>query len=163
MPTLTQQGDIAGADFVFNGAISPRTDGQGAVIFYNRSSAATDPVIAAQGRMTWTPLGQMDPGEILLATSLAGDNDFSCNYQGSGAACRWGDYAGASPDPVNGSVVWGSNQYMTTQGSPGLPNWVTNNFAIAGPIARPAQQSSAAPAPGRDPAGQSSAGAPGGR
>jgi hypothetical protein len=166
VPTLTQQGDIASStDFVFNAAISPRADGQGAVIFYNRVGALTHPVIAAQARMIWTAAGQMDPGEIVLATSPAGDSDFSCNYQGSGAPCRWGDYAGASPDPVNKNVVWGSNQAMTAQpGGPIDTNWVTQNFSIVGPITRiGASQSSPRPTPTRDPANPAPTATPGTR
>ena len=108
--------------------------------------------------MNRTPLGQMDPGEIVLATSTAGDNDFTCNYQNMGFPCRWGDYAGASPDPVNANVVWGSNQALTppTLGN-GSPNWVTQNYAIVGPVVRSgAQQSSPSPFPSRSPAGQTS-------
>jgi len=157
--TLTQEGDITSlTEFVYNGAISPRSDGAGAVIFYNRSSASTPVVIATLGRMNRTPLGQMDPGEIVLATSTAGDTDFSCNYQGTGFPCRWGDYAGASPDPVIANVVWGSNQALTppTLGN-GSPNWVTQNYAIVGPVVRSgAQQSSPSPFPSRSPAGQTS-------
>jgi hypothetical protein len=155
--SLTQQGDIASStEFVFNGSISPRSDGAGAVIFYNRSSLTTNVVIATRGRINGTALGQMDPGEILLATSTAGDNDFTCNYMGLGFPCRWGDYSGASPDPVLGNVVWGSNQAMTTPSGPGNPNWVTQNYAIVGPVVRlGAQQSSPPPTPTRDPAGQS--------
>jgi hypothetical protein len=151
-PTLVQEGDIASStDFVFNAAISPRSDGQGAVIFYNRTNALTDPLIATQGRMIWTATGQMDPGEIVLASSTAGDSDFSCNITGHGEPCRWGDYSGASPDPNNPNVVWGSNQVLKTGGN---PNWVTENFAIAGPLVSrvAAIQSSPVPTPTRDPA-----------
>ena len=157
VPTLTQEGDIkSSTDFVYNAAISPRGDGQGAVIFYNRSNSGTDPVIATQSRMSWTPAGQMDPGEIVLASSTAGDQDFSCNNPaGFNLPCRWGDYSGASPDPLNTNVVWGSNQGLTTPSMPGgIPNWVTQNFAIAGPVVSRvgAIQSSPVPTPTRDPA-----------
>jgi hypothetical protein len=142
-PTLTQEGDIASTtESVFNGSISPRSDGEGATIFYNRSSATTNVVIAARGRMAWTPIGQMDPGEILLATSTAGDNDFSC----SAPPCRWGDYSGASPDPVNPRLVWGSNQALTGP-STSTPNWVTENYAILGPPARRVYQAPLLPTP----------------
>ena len=164
--TLTQQGEISSAtDYVFNGAISPRSDGLGAVIFYNRSSAGIRPVIATQGRTVLTPLGQMDPGEIVLATSTAGDNDFSCNNPpGFSFPCRWGDYSGASPDPLIANVVWGSNQALTTASSPGNPNWVTQNFAIAGPILRsPASQSTPRPTPSRSSALPGPTSSPGGR
>jgi hypothetical protein len=155
VPTLVQEGDITNStDFVYNAAISPRGDGQGAVIFYNRSNSGTDPVVATQGRMNWTAPGQMDPGEIVLALSTAGDQDFSCNFTGHGEPCRWGDYSGASPDPLNANVVWGSNQALTTPSGPGNPNWVTENFAIAGPVVSrvSAIQSSPVPTPTRDPA-----------
>lgn len=166
VPVLTQEGDIASTtDFVFNGAISPRPDGQGAVIFYNRTSATTDPVIASQGRMVGTATGQMDPGEILLASSTAGDRDFSCNFTGHGEPCRWGDYSGATPDPLNANVVWGSNQALTLPSVPGgNPNWVTQNFAIAGPVLRsPAAPSSPRPTPTRDPAHPGASPTPGTR
>jgi hypothetical protein len=158
VPKLTQQGDIASAtDFLFNGSISPRIDGQGAAIFYNRSSFTTDPVMGAQIRMTSTPSGQMQAGELVLATSAAGDNDFSCNYGGTGSPCRWGDYSGASADPVNGNAVWGSNQALAAPSGPaGTPNWITQNYAILVAPTRAAQQSSPAPTPTRDPANQSS-------
>ena len=164
VPKLIQQGDITSStDFVYNAAISPRGDGQGAVIFYNRSSAAIDPVIATQGRMIWTAAGQMEPGEIVLAASTAGDSDFSCDFTLHGEACRWGDYSGASPDPNNNNVVWGSNQALTTPSiDGGNPNWVTQNFAIAGPVVSRVGviQSSPVPTPTRDPAGSGPAPAP---
>ena len=125
------------------------------MIFYNRTNALTDPLIATQGRMIWTAAGQMDPGEIVLASSTAGDSDFSCNFTGHGEPCRWGDYSGASPDPNNPNVVWGSNQALTTPSVPGgNPNWVTENFAIAGPLVSRVGVilSSPVPTPTRDPA-----------
>ncbi|HEY2597539.1 MAG TPA: hypothetical protein VGJ79_03570 [Candidatus Dormibacteraeota bacterium] len=155
VPTLTQQGDISSTtDYVFNGAISPRGDGKGAVIFYNRVNGSTDPVIATQGRMVTTALGQMDPGEIVLATSTGGDADFTCGYPNgtTTAPCRWGDYAGASADPLYANVVWGSNQALSASLPGGNPNWVTQNFAIAGPTFRtPAAQSTPRPTPTRGP------------
>jgi hypothetical protein len=161
VPLLVQQGDITSStDFVYNAAISPRGDGQGAVIFYNRSSAILDPVIATQGRMVWTAAGQMDSGELVLASSAAGDNDFTCGYPNhtTTAACRWGDYSGASPDPLNPNVVWGSNQALTTPPgfpfNPSDPAWVTQNFAIAGPVVTRTAPipSSPVPTPARGPA-----------
>lgn len=148
VPKLTQEGDIASStDFVFNGAISPRSDGQGAVIFYNRTSASTDPVIATRGRMNRTKAGQMDSGEVVLGSSSGGDADFSCNFTGHGEPCRWGDYSGVSADPSNPNVVWGSNQVLTPILPGGDPNWVSLNFAVAGPTLSPPR-----PTPTRDPA-----------
>lgn len=124
--SLAQQGIIASAtDFVFNGAISPRFDHGGAAVFYNRSSSSIDPLIAAQERLTSTAAGAMEPGELVLATSTSPATDFSC----SGAPCRWGDYSGASPDPVQTNLVWGTNQILASSvGS--NPAWATENFAV---------------------------------
>jgi hypothetical protein len=128
--TVRQQGSIASAtDFVFNGAISPSIAGNDAVIFYNRGSASLTPIVGGLGRTSATPLGQFDPAESVLATSGGATDDISCSAP-YGPPCRWGDYSGASPDPVNTGVVWGSNQ--TTDSSLfGFPNWSTWNFALA--------------------------------
>jgi hypothetical protein len=118
-------------DFVFNGAISPRTDTGGAAVIYNRSSATIDPVIAAQIRFTSTSSANMEPGELVLGTSAATDNDFSCNNPTLGIPCRWGDYSGASPDPVLKNLVWGSNQVTAVTGGPLIAGWASRNFALA--------------------------------
>ena len=70
----------------------------------------------------------MEPGEIVLGTSSAADNDLSCLPANGGPPCRWGDYSGASPDPVNTNVVWGSNQVITANTT--TPAWTTFNFAV---------------------------------
>jgi hypothetical protein len=130
LPTLTQQGDMASStDFVFNGAISPRADAGGAAVVYNRSSATIDPVIAAQIRLTSTPAGTMEPGELVLGTSAAADTDFTCDNPDPGTPCRWGDYSGASPDPVNKNVVWGTSEVNTATGD--APAWLDRNFALS--------------------------------
>lgn len=129
--SLAQQGTIASAtDFVFNGAISPRFDHGGAAVFYNRSSASIDPVIAAQERLTTTAAGAMEPGELVLGTSTSPDTDFTCNSGGPGVPCRWGDYSGASPDPVHTNLVWGTNQSLVFDIVAANPAWVTRNFAV---------------------------------
>ena len=161
VPALTQEGAIASStDFVFNGAISPTFDSHGVAIQYNRSSSSLLPLIAAQSRTTLTPLGQMDPVEMILATSADFDQDFTCGFMGF--PCRWGDYAGASPDPIAPSVVWGANQTLALHDSanPSFPVWVTRIFAMvvqsrqvtpvpgSGPGSRPpVQQVSPAPSP----------------
>jgi hypothetical protein len=152
----TQQGDIASAtDWVFNGSISPRFDGLGAAIFYNRSSTAILPVIAAQDRRAATALGAMDPGEVVLATSTATDSEnLSCGV--GGFPCRWGDYSAASPDPVQVGLVWGTNEFTPMASVLMNPSWGDENFAITVPGRDAAIQSSPAPTPSRDPANQSS-------
>jgi hypothetical protein len=127
---LRQSGDVSSAsDFMFNGAISPTTSGDSAVVFYNRGGSAQLPVIGAVSRTSSTPLGTMDPGELLLGTSSAVDQNFSCS---TATPCRWGDYAGASPDPLNANVVWGSSQVtwacFIICGL--FAQWQTRNFAV---------------------------------
>ncbi|HLE58286.1 MAG TPA: fibronectin type III domain-containing protein [Candidatus Limnocylindria bacterium] len=136
-PILRQQGQVdSSTDFVFNAAISPTGDGSGAAIFYNRASSASFPggrnqlpAIGALSRNAATPLGQMDADELVIGTSSTVAQDFSCS---ASTPCRWGDYAGASPDPLYGNVVWGSNQltgpcYILCGF---FAQWQTRNFAV---------------------------------
>jgi hypothetical protein len=134
---LRQSGEVASpTDFVFNGAISPTTSGDSAATFYNRGGGSQLAVIGALSRSASTPVGTMDPGELLLGTSSAADQDFSCT---ASTPCRWGDYAGASPDPVNTNVVWGSSQVtgpcVLVCGL--FAQWQTRNFAVEVPTAPP--------------------------
>lgn len=135
--TLRQQGQVESAsDFVFNGAISPTAAGDGAAVFFNRSSSLQATMIGGQTRNAATPLGSMEPGELLLGTSTTFDRDFSCS---AGTPCRWGDYAGATPDPVASNVVWGSNQvtgacYVLCGW---FAQWTTRNFAVVASEAAP--------------------------
>jgi hypothetical protein len=132
-PTLRQQADVSSpTDFVFNGAVSPSIGGDSAAVFYNRGGVSTLPVIGARTRSASTPLSSLDTGELVIAQSTATDLDFTCGYSSPTAPCRWGDYAGASPDPQNPGVVWGSNQVT----GPCLifcglfAQWQTQNFAV---------------------------------
>ena len=136
-PSLRQQGQVdSPSDFVFNGAISPARGGDSAAIFYNRSSASQATIIGAQSRGPSTPLGTLDTGELLLGTSSASDVDYSCS---ASTPCRWGDYAGATPDPVNAGVVWGSSQVtgpcFVICGW--FAQWQTRNFAVVASTAPP--------------------------
>src|SRR6266496_5252714 len=102
--TVRQMGTISDTtNYVFNGAISPATDGTSAAINYNVGGSSQLVQIKAQTRTSSTSLSTMSD-ELTLGTSSAIDQDFSCS------PCRWGDYAGASPDPSNANVIWGSNQ-----------------------------------------------------
>jgi hypothetical protein len=126
---LAQQGSIASpTDWVFNAAISPRFDGLGAAIVYNRSSQNTYPLIAAQIRYQATPPNTMAAGELVIMTSSNPDTDFSC-IAPYGPPCRWGDYAGATPDPAQPTLVWGTSEINT--GSGPAPGWADANFALA--------------------------------
>ena len=125
---LAQQGTVSSpTDWLFNAAISPRFDGLGAAIIYNRSSPSIYPVIAARMRFQSTAPGTWEPGELILASSTALDSDRSC-IPPNGPPCRWGDYAGASPDPVQKNLVWGTSEFNTASGT--TPAWSNQNFAI---------------------------------
>ena len=136
--TLRMQGQLANAsDYYWNAAISPSIAGNDAMISYNRGSSTKLALIAAQSRVSSTPLGQMDPGEVVLGTSSAATQETL--FQGNCTAnpCRWGDYSGATPDPMNPGVVWGSNQ-ITGPAVFGLAQWTTQNYAITTAAAPPA-------------------------
>lgn len=125
--TVRQQGTISDpAHFVFNGAISPALNGSDAAVEYNLGSATQLVQIRAQSRQGGDSLSSMG-GEVTLGTSSAANQDFTCT------PCRWGDYAGASPDPNNPNVVWGSNQLNGPVSGPSDtgPDWITRNFAVA--------------------------------
>jgi hypothetical protein len=128
--TVRQQGTIQDAsNFDFNGAISPSGSGNEAVINYNVGSAAQLVQIRAQSRTGSAALGTMS-SETTLGTSAAIDQDFSCpSVDPSQPSCRWGDYAGASPDPSNNNVVWGSSQ-LNGPISGTSATWTTRNFAL---------------------------------
>lgn len=156
--TLAQQGQVSNAsDWVFDAAISPRFDARGAAIVYNRASAITGhyPVIAAQVRDLANAPGTMAPGELVLATSTASDQEnLSCNVNPVGSPCRWGDYAGATPDPVLTDLVWGTGEFNTA--STANPAWADENFAISPGRAESVTQSTpAASPPARAPVSQS--------
>jgi hypothetical protein len=136
---VAQQGFIYGGpySFTWNGSISPSTNGSEAAASYNivyrTGSTYTMPQLHAASRRVTTPPNVLD-GFTTLAISSGVAADFSC--PGTPSVCRWGDYAGMSPDPVLPNVVWGSNQYQGP--NPGLnwmgvpaAGWRTRNFALA--------------------------------
>jgi hypothetical protein len=129
---VRQQGTIQSASqFVFNGAISPAFNGTTAAINYNTGSATQLVDIRARTRNDSTALGQMT-SETTIGTSSATNQDFSCTAP-YGPPCRWGDYAGASPDPADPQAIWGSNQLngpLTTD-----PAWRTRNFKLLDDLA----------------------------
>ena len=126
--TVRQEGTISDpSQFVFNGAISPTKHGDAAAVDFNRGSSTLFPDMHAQSRDPTTPLGETE-GDVLLGTSEGHAVDFSCHIS-KGEPCRWGDYAGASPDPVQAGVVWGSNQGLAAPVGEDS-RWTTRNFAL---------------------------------
>jgi hypothetical protein len=135
---VQQQGYVWGGpkSWTFNAAISPSVGGDDAVINYNIVYTNTDGSsslveLHAASRRSWDPADQMG-FFTAVATSMAPDDSYSCLPRYQGPPCRWGDYAGASPDPTRPNLVWGSNQVngpLPTQ--PNSPQWLTANFAIS--------------------------------
>lgn len=127
--TALQVGSVSDlSNFVFNGAISPASDGTTAAIQYNVGGRFHLVELRGQTRISTTADGTVR-GEITVAKSDAVDADFTC----PGGPCRWGDYAGASPDPKTGNegVVWATGQLNGTIQPDQNPSWLTQNFALA--------------------------------
>ncbi|MFL5894393.1 MAG: PKD domain-containing protein [Thermoleophilaceae bacterium] len=145
--TTRQEGEIAAApNFVFNGAITPTLAGNEAVIQYNVGGNVLAE-IRASSRTSSTALGTM-VNEATLGTSTDADQDFSCHsVDPTSPSCRWGDYAGITPDPdlCVHHRAWGTNQLLgAPNGSD--PHWTTRNFALI-PAAEVTACFSATPSP----------------
>lgn len=133
--TVRQEGTASDPEqFVFNGAISPSAQGDSAAIDLNVGGETLFPTMHAQSRDVHTPLGEME-GDVLLGTSAGAAVDHSCDISEE-EFCRWGDYAGASPDPVVPGVVWGSNQGLA-EPDEAKPRWTTRNFALLTDVRAP--------------------------
>jgi hypothetical protein len=120
--------------YTFNGAVSPDravpgsgtpTFGSSMAMTFNTSSSNAYPAIqyvakAATGQSGFTKVVQ----------SAGANLDFSCS-----SACRWGDYAGASPDPVStGGTrgrVWMANQWNVKSVTGSDVDWRTWFFSVA--------------------------------
>jgi len=95
------------------------------VINYNVGSSTNRVSVRASSRLSTSALNTMPQPVSTLVTSGSVEPDFTCS---STVACRWGDYAGASPHITNSNVVWGSNQLNGPTTS--NPAWLTRNFAL---------------------------------
>jgi hypothetical protein len=129
--TVRQSGTISDpSKYIFNGAIAPTLSG-GAVVTYDTGSGSELVQIIAQSRVGSDPLGTMST-PTTLGSSSAIDSDFTCpSVEPLDESCRWGDYAGASVDPVNTDLVWASNQDNGPTRTGNAAQWATQNFAIA--------------------------------
>jgi hypothetical protein len=134
--SLLQSGTVGTPSlFAWNGAVSPDrastgfggSHGDSMAMSVSTSSQSTDPAI----QFVWKHAG--DPQSTLddLVQSSGPDVDLSCT---STTPCRFGDYAGASPDPAagGGSVgrVWLGNQYNLAGGTTSSTSWRTWLFAV---------------------------------
>jgi len=117
-PALSQSGAATDPSlYVFNGAISPDraaddlTGATGAdmVLGFNTSSSTTYPAVAMVSKRGASP--QSAP--VSVRRSLGPNADFTCVGGATANVCRWGDYAGAMPDPLvsSGGLVWLSAEW----------------------------------------------------
>jgi hypothetical protein len=103
---------------VYNGAVSPAADGADAALVYNRSGFLSLPQLDAGAHLAGMPAGSVG-ASVALGNSTAPDFDISCT-----PVCRWGDYSGASPDPLASGSVWVDGQVIAPPGGL-LPSWST--------------------------------------
>jgi hypothetical protein len=137
--SLIQHGTITSSSlFTFNGAISPdrrvngtsKKFGGDMVINVNQSSASALAAIKVASKVGASAISALK----LVATSAAADTGFDCMTAESPNLCRWGDYAGASPDPAAPTTgtkgqVWGTSM-LSAPGGASSADWTTRNFAV---------------------------------
>lgn len=108
---------------VYDGAVAPALGGTAAVLGFNRSGLFLLPEMDARVHRAGARPGATGP-TIRLASSSAPDFDISC-----APVCRWGDYSGASPDPLSPATVWLTNETIARPGGL-LPSWSTQITAV---------------------------------
>jgi hypothetical protein len=137
--SLIQHGTVTSRTrFTFDGAVSSDRRANGAsrkfggsmVIDVVQSSRTVRPVIEVASKIGAAAIS----GLTVIATSAASDTGFDCIQSGV-RLCRWGDYAGASPDPASPvagtrGLVWGSSMLAAAGGSASSSGWTTRNFAV---------------------------------
>jgi len=134
--TLLQSGKASStAYFAFNGAISPDRArlgttaqfGNSMVLGFDTSGTTSFPAV----RMLSKVGAAAQSAHVLVRSSLGNYSGFDC--AGADNNCRWGDYAGASPDPMlpAGSTrgrVWSVSQFASGVNSTTAANWRTRNW-----------------------------------
>ena len=134
--TLFQQGKATSTSFfAFNGAISPDRArlgstalfGNSMVLGFDTSSTTSFPAVQMVSKVG--AAAQSAP--VLVRSSPGNYSGFDC--AGTDNACRWGDFAGASPDPIAASgamtgTVWLVSQYASGVNSTTAANWHTWNW-----------------------------------
>ena len=126
----------SGKLYVFNGAVSPdravasggtASFGDSMAITFNTSSKRASPAIQMASRTASSVLSPW----TLVQQSPGSDVDFSCK-----PVCRWGDYAGASPDPAADQsaahgVVWLTNQWNVASATIRDVDWRTSIWSAS--------------------------------
>lgn len=140
-PAISQSGTVGHSTlYAFNGAISSdrayqitstgtvsKRYGSAMALGFNTSSSGTPITIQMVSKVG---LGSQSAW-TMVKQSTGPNEDFTCS---ASSPCRWGDYAGASPDPVNGGSfatgqVWFTNQWNTKSTDVTNIDWTTWNWA----------------------------------
>ncbi len=133
---LVQRGKATNAAyFAFNGAISPDRVRNGStlgfggnmVLGFDTSATTSFPAVRMLSKLGVAT----QSGHVLVRSSAGNYGGFDC--AGADNSCRWGDYAGASPDPIaaTGATtgrVWSTSQYASGVNNSAQANWKTWNW-----------------------------------
>ena len=115
-PTLADQGDIGGEDIAtgtstFFPAVAVNNAGN-AYFGFSASSSTTYAGVYSAGRKAGDAAGTVRSAE----TVRAGDDYYIRTF--GGTRNRWGDYSGATLDPVDDNIFWIYNTYAMSRGTP---------------------------------------------
>jgi hypothetical protein len=136
-PKLIQSGAASdGSLYEFNGAITPNRAVSGSGSFggntmlmnFNSSSSTTFPAV----RMVSKVKKNNQSGQVLVTQSPGPLAGFDC----SNGLCRWGDYAAATPDPEDNSLIWNVSQWASGSNPPCpgagcVATWQSLNFVAS--------------------------------
>ena len=135
--TLFQSGDVTAANtFVFNGAITPdrlyfkdpvtavvtKKFGSNMGLGFDTSSLTADVAVKMVSKIGAGPVSSF----VLVKQSPGPNADFTCS-----PVCRWGDYAGASPDPsptLTSGQVWFTSMWNHASSNTTNIDWTTQNW-----------------------------------
>ncbi len=120
---ILQKGVVTSSSlYVFMAAVSPDRNGathkfgSNMVVAFSTSSSSAKPAAGMVSKVGANAQSSI----VTVATSSASDTDFSCS-----PVCRWGDYAGASPDPASTTgQVWATVE-MANGGTSSTAAWTT--------------------------------------
>ncbi len=128
---LRQTFNFTGASglHLFNGVIAPGRNGRSAAVTFNTGGSSSNVDLRVRARQAGSALGAFEPSIVLGTSPTPPASATGCDAPPTPPldSCRWGDYAGLSPDPLSSTVVWGSGQL---QASTGNSDWTTRNFAV---------------------------------
>ena len=138
-PQVSQSGVVSDPNlYVWNGAVAPdraaddatgatALTGRNMVFGFNTSSVDTYSALQMVSKRGAAAQSAM----VMVRQSLGPNVDFACTGGSGGNVCRWGDYAGAVPDPLtaSGGRVWLSGEWNNPPTDGSTPTWQTWNWA----------------------------------